>query len=78
MNAKTNDIELTKTEEADEINAREAKQVEACAFQAQGAGSSPVASTNDWWIESKGNDFEVKRRDINIGGNFTGRYSVLT
>jgi hypothetical protein len=48
MNLVNRDIDTgTKTEEAEERNAREAKMVEATDFHSVGAGSNPVASTKN-------------------------------
>lgn len=47
------DKDATTTKEAEERNATEAKRVEACVFQTQGAGSSPVGSTMDKFFYTK-------------------------
>lgn len=73
------DIDLSKTEEAEERFAPEAKQVEACAFQAQGVGSSPIRSTNDWEVEKlKNGDFNIKQVNTTIAGRDYNRLSVIT
>lgn len=74
-----NDIELSKTEEAEEINAPEAKMVEACDFHSQGTGSLPVwSTTSDWEVEKCGNsDFNIKKIDRQVAEITTARLSVL-
>lgn len=79
-----NEIELDKTKEAEEINAPEAKMVEALPFQGRGLGSLPNWSTNDFeglnkndWRDKCGNDFSIKMVDRQVAGINTSRLSVL-
>ena len=82
-----NDIELSKTEEAEETNVPVAKLVKASPFQGDIAGSSPVRDTNnfigwnataDWSVEKCNNgDFNIKYTDRQVAGITTTRLSVL-
>lgn len=79
MNLNQDVIVGRETEEAEERNAPEAKQVEACAFQAQRAGSSPVGSTDDWCVEKIGNrDFNIIKTTATICGRDHGRLGIQT
>jgi hypothetical protein len=60
------------TEEAEERNAREAKQVEASDFHSGEAGSSPVASTKDMK-----NWFKINCTTIAVAGRDMARLSVF-
>lgn len=83
-----NDIGLgNKPEEAEEINAPEAKRVEAPDFHSGRVGSSPIRSTisfnekveKDWCVEKDfGNgNFTIKNIDRQVAGITTSRLSVL-
>lgn len=77
MNLSTTDIGsmTTKTEEAEERNAREAKMVEASDFHSGEAGSIPVASTNDYM---KGNwNFNIDTKTTVIAGRSYSRLSLV-
>lgn len=79
MKQRQNDIIVDQPEEAEERYAPEAKRVEACAFQAQGAGSSPVGSTNDWYVQKIGNgDFNIIKTTVAICGRDQSRLSIRT
>lgn len=52
MKFKQNDIVVDQLKEAEERNAPEAKQVEALLFHSKGTGSSPVRSTDNWYVET--------------------------
>lgn len=47
-------------------------------FEEKADSLNVETSLESWEVEKKGNDFEVKRDIRNIGGNFTGRLSVLS
>lgn len=56
------------TVEGEEIYAPEAKQVEACDFQSQGVGSSPIRSTNDdHMIIGNGDQMVIGKSEEEIG-----------
>lgn len=79
MNLQKNDIELPKTEEAEETNVPVAKLVKASLFQGDIVGSNPIwNTTNDWEVEKCDNgDFNIKRIDIQAAGRTISRLSVL-
>lgn len=58
------------TIEAEEINAPEAKRVEACVFQTQEMGSSPIWSTGFKW--------QVEEHTVNIDGRNHTRLRIKT
>ena len=72
-----NDIELGKTEEAEERNATEVKVVETSDFHSEEASSNLVGSTNDWQTEKCGGDFTIKTINRQVAGENYSRLSVL-
>lgn len=87
MTLKKNDIELSKTEEAEETNVPVAKLVKASPFQGDIVGSGPIRDTEnfvswhttaDWEVEKCGNsDFNIKKIGRQVAGITTARLSVL-